>query len=118
GNSGIARTTPGSDFIISLTSCCSLTPTDNQQTGTFMHELGHNLGLQHGGGDPKVYKPNYVSVMNYMFQATGVPIDGVDGTFDYSRFSASLNEQQLSDKNGITSDASLAHFGSAHLCSS
>ena len=31
-----------------------------------MHELGHNLGLHHGGrGDPTNDKPNYFSIMNY-----------------------------------------------------
>lgn len=36
---------------------------------TFMHELGHNLGLWHGGDDPySNCKPNYLSVMNYSFQ--------------------------------------------------
>lgn len=36
--------------------------------GTFMHELGHTLGLQHGGQDGEGYKPNYLSVMNYAYQ--------------------------------------------------
>jgi hypothetical protein len=38
------------------------------QAGTFMHELGHTLGLLHGGNSPENYKPNYLSVMNYLFQ--------------------------------------------------
>jgi hypothetical protein len=66
-NSGIARTTPGSDFIVSL-AAFSLTPTTLQQALTFMHELGHNLGLKHGGGDGVNNKPNYISIMNYSFQ--------------------------------------------------
>jgi hypothetical protein len=33
--------------------------------GTFMHELGHTLGLRHGGADNENHKPNYHSVMNY-----------------------------------------------------
>lgn len=33
-----------------------------------MHEFGHNLGLRHGGNENKNYKPNYVSIMNYMYQ--------------------------------------------------
>jgi uncharacterized repeat protein (TIGR01451 family) len=37
----------------------------NHDPGTIMHELGHNLNLQHGGNDPINCKPNYVSVMNY-----------------------------------------------------
>ena len=37
-----------------------------------MHELGHNLGLRHGGDDLPNFKPNYLSVMNYSFQLTGL----------------------------------------------
>ncbi|TGY65652.1 hypothetical protein [Dubosiella muris] len=37
--------------------------------GTIMHELGHTLGLRHGGTDDVNYKPNYLSVMNYAYQA-------------------------------------------------
>lgn len=32
-----------------------------------MHELGHNLGLRHGGGEDTGDKPNYPSVMNYLY---------------------------------------------------
>lgn len=46
----------------------------NMQGSTLMHEFGHNLGLRHGGFEnlPN-YKPNYVSVMNYMYQLVGIP---------------------------------------------
>src|SRR5262245_17218364 len=40
----------------------------NEQAGTVMHELGHNLGLRHGGGDGLNCKPNYLSIMSYSFQ--------------------------------------------------
>ena len=33
-----------------------------------MHELGHNLGLRHGGVDNVNCKPHHVSVMNYAYQ--------------------------------------------------
>ncbi len=60
-----------------------------QQAGTLMHELGHNLGLKHGGEDQFNYKPNYLSVMNYAFQTSGVtrtnPPDGTVMRIDYSR---------------------------------
>ena len=39
-----------------------------QISGLFMHELGHNLGLRHGGDVEENYKLNYVSVMNYQYQ--------------------------------------------------
>lgn len=35
-----------------------------------LHELGHSLGLHHGGVDPINYKPNYPSYMNYYFDDT------------------------------------------------
>ena len=38
------------------------------QAAAFMHELGHTLGLLHGGGDDINFKPNYVSVMNYLWE--------------------------------------------------
>lgn len=38
-----------------------------------MHELGHNLGLMHGGAaDCTNQKPNYLSVMNYSFYGGGL----------------------------------------------
>lgn len=37
--------------------------------GAYMHELGHTLGLDHGGADGINCKPNYPSVMNYLYQA-------------------------------------------------
>ena len=47
-----------------------------------MHELGHNLGLEHGGNEEKNYKPNYYSVMNYLY-AEGLP---QIGNQDYDRY--------------------------------
>jgi len=42
-------------------------------TAVTMHEIGHNLGLLHGGaGDCTNQKPNYLSVMNYDFYGGGL----------------------------------------------
>ena len=102
GNSGISRTIPGSDFIISLASCCGVTPTDSQQAGTFMHELGHNLGLQHGGGDGVNNKPNYISIMNYLFQFGGLTRAGVANIIDYSNVALNaLDETNLDETTGV-----------------
>ena len=38
---------------------------DLDEAAVFMHELGHNLNLDHGGRDGINRKPNYPSVMNY-----------------------------------------------------
>lgn len=47
----------------------------NMQASTLMHELGHNLGLNHGGSpsDGNNFKPNYLSTMNYMYTFLGIP---------------------------------------------
>src|SRR5581483_12066056 len=47
--------------------------TARDQSGSIMHELGHALGLGHGGIDKTNYKPNYLSVMNYSFDPGGIP---------------------------------------------
>jgi len=73
--------------------------TTDQQAGTFMHELGHNLGLRHGGGDNINCKPNYQSVMNYTLQLNNV-ITG--RPLDYSRQTlATLNEAGLLETTGV-----------------
>jgi hypothetical protein len=64
--SGIGET-PGNDFIVGMGWWTPVGGTADQQAGTFMHELGHTLGLHHGGVDEINYKPNYHSVMNYMW---------------------------------------------------
>jgi hypothetical protein len=47
--------------------------------GLAMHELGHNLGLLHGGSDCFNNKPNYTSVMNYSFYLSRVPVARTPG---------------------------------------
>ena len=85
GTSGVGEL-PGNDFIVSLGSWTVVNghPVGNldQQAGTFMHELGHNLGLGHGGGDGINCKPNYLSVMSYLRQTNNVPI--TNRPLDYS----------------------------------
>jgi hypothetical protein len=46
------------------------------QGSTLMHELGHTLGLSHGGDVIDNCKPNYVSIMNY----DHLEIERLDGT--------------------------------------
>ncbi len=55
----------------------------NLDGGTLMHELGHNLNLDHGGSEPTNCKPNYLSVMNYNLQF-GIPRVGGSFILDYS----------------------------------
>jgi len=75
--------------------------TPDQQAGTFMHELGHALGLKHGGGDDINFKPNYHSVMNFTWQ---MPMVGFDDNWtpDFSRLEQpDLDETSLDEAAGI-----------------
>jgi uncharacterized repeat protein (TIGR01451 family) len=100
--SGWAKGIPGVNFLVSLggtgggTAPAPCWTTDaggnsvgsqSEQAGTLMHEFGHSLGLQHGGGDGVNNKPNYLSVMNYSFQACGVTtsLPALPGGCDFSR---------------------------------
>lgn len=93
----------------------------DQQAGTFMHELGHLLGLEHGGHDKVNCKPNYRSVMSYNRQFAGSPLP--NRRLDYSRSldplillpnmtidmnkTGILNEASLNELDGLGSDPSL-----------
>jgi hypothetical protein len=71
--------------------------------GVFMHELGHALGLGHGGMDAINNKPNYLSVMNYTFNC-GVRLNGTPcARRDFSRFVIEdLDENALDESTGLT----------------
>lgn len=120
-SSGISRGIPGSDVLVTLG---SFDETVDEQTGTFVHELGHNLGLTHGGVGHVNFKPNYLSVMNYLFQMTGLCRASTPGAttcsfgdFDYSRWDApALAENALSEPDGLGTD--YAGFGTLYQCSS
>jgi len=98
------------DFIVSLGSypdgSGGFGGSQDQTVGTFMHELGHAMGLHHGGADDILYKPNYYSVMNYMWQMPHASFNpgGPQGTWEpiYSdRAAPPLLESALSETAGI-----------------
>jgi hypothetical protein len=73
GSSGLAEFN-GNDLIVTIGSYYSAPSNTAQfnyitnfQALTIMHELGHNLGLKHGGDEDINYKPNYWSIMNYVY---------------------------------------------------
>lgn len=82
GSSGIAEMN-GNDLIVTLgnwgldaSTAAQANRLTNYQASTIMHEFGHNLGLDHGGNVSTNYMPSYVSIMNYMYQLTGLPTIG------------------------------------------
>ena len=95
----------GDDAAITMASFGALGPsgekihTTDQEAGTVMHEMGHLLGLGHGGPDNIGCKPNYLSVMNYSFQFSDV---GTDRPLDFSREELdTLDEGGLDESDGI-----------------
>jgi hypothetical protein len=91
----------GDDFIVSLAG--GLQPWS--MATIIMHELGHNLGLRHGGFEGRNYKPNYNSVMNYRFAfpGTDVTCDALgDGVLGYSHgLNPPLDEAALLEAMGV-----------------
>ncbi|MCA9212474.1 MAG: hypothetical protein KDB27_05385 [Planctomycetales bacterium] len=110
GTQGIAGMAdqPGRNLMVTLGDWNSNGGTPEQQATIFMHELGHTLGLGHGGGDDINYKPNYLSVMSYS-HVHGNTLSS-ELFLDYSRYTSelsnyafanqSLDELNLNESNG------------------
>ncbi len=115
GSSGVADY-PGSKGLISLGRADDFVGDPFLVASTTLHELGHNLGLDHSGFRPQFVesgtapntavtlsfepncKPNYLSVMNYTFQLSGLLDDSNKAHADYSRgANAEVDETFLSD---------------------
>ncbi len=110
---GRAEGIPANDFVVAG-GALSQTPEfagvlREAVAGNFMHELGHTLGLYHGGHQNRPSsRPNYLSVMNYTYTE---PMDVVtrDGSnakevwrLDYSREAMlTLDENRLREFDGI-----------------
>lgn len=108
---------PSFDLVVTLGGWASNPGTVEQQAGTLLHELGHNLGLDHGGDEMANYKPNYLSVMNYFFQASGVYANGSWGNFDLSRYTlGDLDESALEEAAGISGGPGVPALGSSYSC--
>jgi len=108
-NNGVGET-PGDDFVIAATDVALQYPENptSALAGAFMHELGHNLGLQHGGQDEINFKPNYLSVMNYFYAypihkvtQQGTNVEGI-WRLDYSRSTlATVDELEIRETDPL-----------------
>ncbi len=92
----------------------------NEQTGTFMHEFGHTLGLDHSGGegngDAVNRKPNYPSIMSYAYQTRGVFRGGAQ-VFDFSRDTMpDVDETTLTEAGGVNLGANPSGYGTTNSC--
>jgi uncharacterized repeat protein (TIGR01451 family) len=116
---------PGNDFQVSMGGFAGGVGTVQEQAGTLMHEFGHNLGLCHGGElDSPTFtqcnlnrKPNYISIMSYRYQLSGIPPTDPDGIgpltarVDYSPADlVDLNETNLNEPAGIGDGTDTAFF--------
>lgn len=126
GSSGVSRgatatSYPGRDLIVARDHLGGDPPPRIREAGTFMHELGHNLGLTHGGSVEQQYvnyKPNYPSVMNYAWQFSGTYKNSTLGLLDYSEGTlASLNEFALDEHAGLEPDSAALDIATKWSCS-
>jgi len=117
----------GGDLMLALGFWDDFVGTDFAQGSTLMHELGHNFRFRHGGptvladpvtNAPKIEpncKPNYQTVMSYLFQMSGLLCDPLspspqcagkapgEPVIDYSRQTLSgapgLSEHSLTEQS-------------------
>lgn len=75
---------PGNDALLTLGSWDFKVGNEDHQAGTLMHEIGHNIDLNHGGSDSVNCKPNYLSVMSYSRQFPDL-IPGITPAFSHDR---------------------------------
>jgi hypothetical protein len=96
---GVAEGVPSDDFILAPGAFAAGYGSRQEQAALFMHELGHTLGLRHGGGDDVNYKPNYLSIMNYRFHYDYLL---PERPLDYSReVLRTINENNIDERIGI-----------------
>jgi hypothetical protein len=94
-------------------------PNAVEQAAIFMHELGHNFGLQHGGAPipgndyTDNFKPNYISVMNYDFEL-GIPYAATPGSPDVTGYRADYSDVKLPDLNEADLDETAGVQDAAH----
>lgn len=132
GTLGISHGIPGHDILFGLQpSCPDATPCAGPPElwpAVFMHELGHNLGLTHGGLTATTphgnFKPNFFSVMNYLYVPTSLRTSGLPSFLDFSRVGSrshpgpdgsviDIDEESIDEKAGFgASGRALGNEGS------
>ena len=100
GPAGKASGLPGDSVMIADEQL----PSDDLEAVALFHELGHTLGLRHGGADHVNGKPNYPSLMNYDHALAGGVQIGEKRVLDYSRWDFDeLDEtRSLDEARGVT----------------
>jgi hypothetical protein len=114
----------GNDFMVTFRNFGNWTQ-DIAQAGTFVHELGHNLGLTHGDllTTPaqwnETQKPNFPTTMSYRYQFPGVSTDcdfATESIHTYSQgMFARITESGVNENTGICDNAPLDMNGDGTL---
>jgi hypothetical protein len=85
----------------------------------FMHELGHNLRLRHGGDQHTSQKPNYHSIMNYLWAFPGRLQTGTQPPALDTYWSLDYSDQKANDidENAFVQQAGFGGYGghAAHV---
>ena len=120
GSSGVAEgpgggPDRGDDFLVSCDWC-----NEGGLIGTFLHELGHNLNLHHGGlvwppesqnWHENAFRPNNPSIMSYRYQIFGTNTSCTksnDGLYTYSQGQMrTINELNTDERIGICDNIAL-----------
>ncbi len=114
----------GNDFMVTFVNF-GVWAQARAQVGTFVHELGHNLGLTHGdlNNTPaqwnETQKPNFATTMSYRWQFPGVSIDCnwvSEGIHTYSQgYYARITENNVNENTGICDNTPLDMNGDGVL---
>ena len=99
----------GNDFIVTFGNWSPTSINNNGgqrviEASTFMHEFGHTLALQHGGGDVINCKPNYLSVMNYTLQ---FPVADPNRPMDFTSVARGTALASLNESGGLNENAGI-----------
>lgn len=116
----------GNDFMVTFVNF-GVWGTDIAEVGTFIHELGHNIALRHGGIDNgavdanQTRKPNQESTMNYRYQMGGVSNDCDFISENIHTFSqgmyATISEATVNENIGICDNNPIDFNGDGLLTS-